>query len=356
QRQIERQLAPSFENLAHQVGDKMERMLYERARQLQFTAALPPFRDPSTPVAERQTVLESLHDSAPDYAWVGFADARGTVLAASQHLFVGDSATDLPWFRGARQQFYVGSVRAFPELAAAVPAVGADAPRFLEVAVPVNDGKGRFLGVIGAQLRWSWAREIQLSVVSDAARRDHLGVTLYAANGEAMLDSGGSGWTEPPEAPSGLSSRPGTRGTLTERTSGGTVYVTGYARTRGFRDYRGQGWLVVVRQPVADAFTQVQELRTRIWQLGLGLVVLLSVASWLVAARIERRLRAVALAADRIGDGDILTLMPLAHGDSALARMCGALGEMVGKFRTRQETLEAENARLAAHVKSADKR
>ena len=345
-RQIERQLGPSFENLAHQVGDKLDRTLYERTRQLQFTASLAPFRDVTAPVAERHAVLESLHDASPDYAWVGFADATGTVLAASQHLFEGAKATGDAWFRGARRQPFVGAVREFPALAGAVPAVGADAPRFLDLAVPVNTTNGQFLGVLGAHVRWSWARDVQLSVVPDAARREHLGVTIYAATGEVILDSGGSGWSEPPDAPPGLSDRPGTRGNLTEHAAGGTVYLTGYARTRGFRDYRGAGWLVVVRQPVADAFAPVPELRASILHAGLVLVVALGALSWIFAARIERRLRAVATAADRIGSGDILSLMPRPRGDSQLARMCAALGDMVGKFRERQESLEADNARL----------
>lgn len=347
-KQLERQVGPSFENLAHQVGDKLERTVYERYRQLQFTAGLAPLRDAATHVADRQRVLDSLHDASPDYAWVGFADARGSILAASQRLFVGEKAADLAWFRGARRQFFVGSVREFPELVAAVPTVGADAPRFLDLAVPVTSADGAFLGVLGAQVRWSWAREVQLSVIPDSARRERLGVTIYTASGEVVLDSGGSGWTAPPDAPPGLSERPGTRGTLTEQAAGDAAYVTGYARTRGFREYRGQGWLVVVRQPFAEAFAPEQELRNRIIRVGLGLVVMLVIVTWYFAARFERRIRAIATAAQRIGEGDVLTLMPQPAGDTELDRTCVALGDLVEKFRQRQDALELENARLAS--------
>lgn len=353
--QIEKTLAPSFENLAYQVGDKLERALYERGRQLQFTAGLAQFRDPTTPREARQAALEALHDASPDYAWVGFAEAGGTIQAASQHLFEGEDAKQHAWFRSARRQTYIGQPRAFPELARAVPAIGADAPRFIDLAVPITARGGQFLGVLGAQVRWSWARDVQLSVISDSARRERLGVTLYSTTNEVLLDSGASGWSEPPDAPADLSTRPGARGNLTEHSALGTVYLTGYARTRGYRDYRGQGWLVVVRQPVADAFAPVTALRNRILQLGIGFSLLLGLVSWLVAARIERRLRAVAIAAERIGDGDVLTLMPMPSGDSDLARMCAALGRMVEKFRTRQETLETTNARHVQRNRPAEK-
>lgn len=346
--QLERQLGAAFENHASQVADKLDRALYERYRALQFTASLPALRQAASTAAERHTILEALHDASPDYAWVGFADPAGTILAASQNLFTGEKLNESDWFRGARRQPFIGTVHASPELAAAVPSVGAEPPRFLDLGVPVNAPDGKFLGVLGAHLRWSWARDIQLSVIPESARRERLGVTVYTTASDVLLDSGSSGWSEPPEPPAGLASRPGTRGTLIERTSGGSIYLTGYARSRGFREYRGLGWLSVVRQPVADAFAPAQRLSRTITTFGLGLVAALCVVTWLVTARLERRFHAVALAADRIGSGDVLTLMPLPRDDSAFSKMCTALGDMVATFRTRQDTLEIENARLAA--------
>ncbi len=348
--QLRSQVGASFENLAYQVGDKLERTVYERYRQLRFTAELAPLRDAGSSVADRQRVIDALHDASSDYAWVGFADARGTVLAASQRLFVGEKADDLPWFRGARRQFFVGSVREFPELASAVPSVGGDAPRFLDLAVPVTSANGEFLGILGAQVRWSWAREVQLSVVPDALRRNRIGVTVYAANREVVLDSGGSGWTIPPDAPPDLSDRPGIRGVITEQAAGDVPSLAGYAGTRGFREYRGQRWLVVVRQPLAEAFAPAQELRRRFIWTGLGLVAALGLVTWIVSSRLERRIRAIATAAHRIGEGDILTLLPQPSGDTELDRTCVALGDLVEKFRRRQDTLETENARLAART------
>lgn len=347
-KQLQSQVGASFENLAYQVGDKLERTVYERYHQLKFTAGLSPLRDAASSVADRQRVLDALHDTSSDYAWVGFADARGTILAASQRLFVGEKADDLAWFRGARRQLFVGPVREFPELASAIPTVGGDAPRFLDLAVPVTSVTGEFLGILAAQIRWSWAREVQLSVVPDAARRQHIGVTVYAANRDVVLDSGGSGWTIPPEAPPNLSDRPAIRGVITEQAAGDVPYLAGYAGTRGFREYRGQRWLVVVRQPFAEAFAPAQELRGRIIRVGLGLVVALCLVTWFVSSRLERRIRAIATAAQRIGEGDVLTLLPQPSGDTELDRTCLALGDLVEKFRRRQDVLEAENARLTA--------
>ena len=104
--------------------------------------------------------------------------------------------------------------------------------------------------------------------------------------------------------------------------------------------------------PVAEAFAAVQALHQLILRLGTGLVVALSILCWMFTARFERRLRAVGTAAGRIGGGDVLALLPQPRGATEFDRMCSALGDMLGKFRQRQESLEAENTRLAARQNS----
>ena len=133
---------------------------------------------------------------------------------------------------------------------------------------------GQFLGVLAAQLNWSWAREVQAAVLTDAARRSHVGITLYNAKGEPLLDSGTSGWTEPAPVPTLPANARPTRGFFRETISGDTEYLTGYARSRGYRDFRGLGTLVAVRQPATELNAAVSALRRGIVAWGLSLSVL----------------------------------------------------------------------------------
>ena len=334
-RQLEHTLGPSFENLAYQVGDKLDRGLYERQRALEFTASLAPFRTVGTPAAQLRLALDGLLNSSPDFVWVGYADADGAIVSAAPRLLEGTEAGT--WFRSARRQSYLGSPHEFPELAREFLATGDDPnPRFLDLAVPVTDPNGKFLGVLGAHVRWCWARDTQSTVISETARRDHLGVTIYAADGEVLLDSHATGWTEPPPAPP-VGNRPGLRGSLTEDAKGDTTYLTGYARSRGFRTYRGLGWLVTVRQPVADAFAPVQELRRQLAKLGAALSGAAIVLIWLAAWYFTRRANAIAKAAGCVASGDVLALLPLPQGRDEFQKMCAALGVMVEKLRERRD-------------------
>jgi nitrogen fixation/metabolism regulation signal transduction histidine kinase len=76
--------------------------------------------------------------------------------------------------------------------------------------------------------------------------------------------------------------------------------------------------------------------------------------AWITLGRIARRLKAIALAADRIREGDILTVMPGAKGEGEMAHLCGAHGQMVSSLREQQANLEAENARLAARPRGPE--
>lgn len=345
-RHLERQLGPTFETLAFQISDKLDRSFYERVRELQFSAGLPPLRTPGTAPAERRRLLDSILDASPDLAWVGFVDLSGKIVSATQGLLENTSVAETAWFRGARERPSAGSVHEMPEFARRLQGSGDEtASRFVEIAVPVTNPDGRQTGVLAALVRWTTARTAQLSVVPEAASREHIGVTIYAPGGDVWLDSGGTGWTAPPEPPAVPDSKR-FRGSLTEAQTSGPPYLTGYARGRGFRDFRGLGWLVTVRQPVADAFAGVHTLQRSIAIWGFLITVALAVAAWRAAGRLARRLAAVATAARRIRQGDVLTVIPLQHGDSEIEKMCGAVGELVEDFRRKEEKIAAAQPKV----------
>ena len=346
-RELERPLGTSLEALAFQLSGTLDRTVYERSHELQFAATLTPLRSAATPPAERRHLLEALLAASPDFAWIGFATADGKIVSGTQGLLENTDAAVRPWFRGAQEQPFCGDVREVPELARDFRSPGGEPPRFLALAAPVTGTDGQFLGVLVAQLNWAWARDAQAALLTEEARRSRVSITVYSPKGDAMLDSGTSGWTEPAPAPVLPSNRRQARGFFWETISGDTEYLTGFARSRGYREFRGLGTLVAVRQPAAELTTSVAVLRRRILAWGLSLSALLAVASGMFAARVTRRLRAVGAAADRIRTGDALSLMPRRHGDQELDRMCGALDAMVEDFRAKQEKLDPEKSHPA---------
>ncbi|HVS51066.1 MAG TPA: cache and HAMP domain-containing protein [Opitutaceae bacterium] len=332
-RQLETHAAALMETYAFELADKLDRNLYAHQRTLQFIASVAPFSAPQATNAERTQTIEAALDSSPDFAWLGFADPSGTLVCTTQHLLENTRAAQQPWFRAPRDRPYLGGVHENAALAARVAEPSQEtSPRFVDLATAVHASTGEFLGVLVAELRWSWARDVQQSVVPDALRREHIDATVYSAAGEVLLDSGGSGWSDPPEAPSIPLTRRA-RGAFAENAADGTSYITGFARSPGVRDFRGLGGLVTVRQRSDAVFATVRELQRTIAIWGAVVALVLAIASWRFAGRHARRLAAVTLAADRIRGGDVLTTMPRAHDESELDRMCGAIDAMTAELR-----------------------
>jgi HAMP domain-containing protein len=350
-RRLEQQTTTIFETLAFQVSDKLDRAIYERYRDLQFTAGLAPLRSREAVAADRRQLLEAVQTAAPDFAWIGFANASGSVVTATERLFEGNAVEERPWFRAAREQSYVGPLHEIAQLAD--DSGGDSLPRrFMDLAVPVAGDTGQFVGVLAAHVRWgAWAREAQLSVVPDSARREHIDVTIYDPSGEVLLDSGGSGWNLPPEAPAIAMTR-GIRGSMHENTSAGVEFLTGYARSRGYREFRGLGWLITVRQPVADALVPVRALRRALLQLGALVGLLVIVVAWIAAGRLSSRLRSITASARLIRAGDVLTVMPPPHGNSEIDEACGAVSDLVEDLRSRPDASAPVSSGTEPHLKS----
>lgn len=349
QRELQRTLGDSFETLAFQLGDKLDRTVFERYRALVVASGLDPLRRPDTPPSERRRFLETLRESTPEFAWLGYADATGRVVTGTGGLFENTDVALRPWFRGARDQPFLGALREVPGLPREAPTdTDVDGvTRYLEVAVPVLAADGRFAGVLGGLIRWSWSREVQLSVVPEPVARQRIAASVYGNAGEVLLDSGALGWTHPPELPPIGDSRRA-RGSIIEKTPVGATFLTGFSRSRGFREYRGIGWITVVRQPVDRAFAAVDALRLSMLRWGAALALAGAGLAWFVASRHVRRLRAIGAAAQRVREGDILAVLPRPTDDSELSRMCRSVGDLVEDLRARPPASSPENAPAAA--------
>lgn len=331
-RQLEVQLGSTFETLAVQVSDKVDRVIGERQRELRLVCGLPPFRDGGS-AAEQRRILSGLQDASPDYVWIGFVDSKGRVIAATDGKHEGMQVAERTWFREGREQSFVSEPTTMePAPLGAGSFHETNASRIMELAVPVASASLELAGVIAAQLRWDWATDVQLSVIPESARRQLLGVTIYGSTLEVLLDSGGSGWTAPPAAP-GVPASGRLRGAMIEVAEGGTTYLTGYMRSRGFGDYAGLGWLTTVRQPVDRVFAPAWEFQRIITRWGFGFALFFFILSWVFGSKLARRIRAITAAARRIRSGDILAMIPRGKGQTEMDEMSGAVADLVEDLR-----------------------
>lgn len=332
QREVERATSRGFETVAVQTAGKIDQLLLDRRHLLQFVA-----RRVATIPADRADLLrddlDALLESQPDLAWAGLADHRGTVIAASQRQFERSSVERTLWFRSGQRAPSVGAIREVPELASLAALADDNSARVLEMAVPVVTSGHAAVGVLGAYLRWTAVHDIVRSVVPDTLSSEHVGVTLYDGAGVPLLDTGGLGWTQPPDAPAGQTGA-GPSGVFVERSLPRITCLTGYARVAGSRDGRGAGWMIAVRQPLSDVLAPVGRLRREILLGGTLLAIVFAELGWLLAMPVSRQLRRIATAAARIEQGDVLAMLPAEPGSGELARACDALRRLIERLRS----------------------
>jgi PAS domain S-box-containing protein len=127
-------------------------------------------------------------------------------------------------------------------------------------------------------------------------------------------------------------------------------YVTGFAKTQGYRDYPGLGWLVLVRQKAAVALAPARSLQYQVLVWGVGLGTLFAVLIGLSANRIVRPMLKIAAAANRIRQGDALAKIPLVRGQDELATLAESLRHLVSTLDEQQQELISLNEQLRLDI------
>ena len=352
---LENQIGEGLADLAVQTSDKLERGMFERYREVALIADRPSLADPNYDSARLARTLRRVQESFSFYEWIGVAGLDGKVKASGNGLLVGADVSNRPWFRQGLDGGYVGDVHEAVLLAKLLPPQ--DEPRrFVDVAFPYFDAAGKVQGVLGAHLSWKWARDVERSVVGSAVRKAPLEALIVNGEGRVLLG--------PPalagrllELESIRRARGGQRGQhLVERWPDGREYVVGYQKGTGFGNYPGLGWIVLVRQDVAQAYAPAHALRAHVLWSGAGLALLFSLVGVWVARGITRPLARLAAAATGLRQGAFgiaPTPIDTRPGDYAEIRTLGrSLNALVTDLEARRGQLEALNGTLEDMVEA----
>ncbi len=346
--QVKTSIGYGLAELALQTSDKLERGMYERYREVRLIAQRRGLR-PESPLARRRETLDQMQDSYGYYSWIGVAGMDGKVQVAAKGLLEGADVSKRPWFREALQGKHAGDVHEAVLLAKLLPQQQ-EPWRFVDVAFPVPDEAGQPQGVLGVHLSWQWARDVERSVIAPIAARRSVEALIVDAKGTVLL--GPPGWQGStlslPSLQAAAAHREG--GYLVEKWADGQSWLVGYARGRGYADYPGLGWTVLVRQNVDDAYAPVRRLRDYGLAAGVLLAGLCSLAGILVARRITRPLDQLAWSAHRIREGDTGAIDAGRGSYEEVEALSGTLNVLVTDLVHRRRELEHLNATLELRV------
>lgn len=286
-------------------------------------------------------LLEGLRQSLPEIEWAGFVDVGGTIITATDGVLVGQSVGQRPWFTQAFLGPMISDVHAGLLLDRHLPRLIEGEPRrFVDLSAPVVNAAGDVRGILGVALGWSWIEALRLNAATMLAGRVGVEIFLLGVDGTALLGSehlSAGGRFD-------LSRLPADRSYDIDGR-----YLVGVGRSRGFGEFRGLGWTVIVREPVSSAFAPAWRTSLVLFALVFAGGVIGAALAALAARRLTRRLKSLALAADRLRTGATETLA-LEPGRDEAGRIGRSLQALVGTLLRANRDLANLNAELDERV------
>jgi hypothetical protein len=316
---------------AEQMAGRLDLQMSERLNDIALAAATPGVFT-SGDVGVQREYLTKLQATNPTYAWIGFAGPDGIIKAATGGLLEGADGSERPWFARGSVQPSAIDVHDAKLLQKLLAPAGAEPLRFVDVTAPVHDGSGNLVGVLSGHLSWSWAAEVGRDVLSTIPDLKNSELLILSSSGIVLL------------GPRDLVGRP-----LDAISS--TDYVQQIAQTHGHNDYEGLGWMVLVRQPVADALAPIVDLDNAIFFSGLLLLAFAILAGRWIAHHITRPLSDIARDAEIARAGGEIKGPALRGSCREIDSLSETLSGTFSNLRRIQAELEETNSSLEERVR-----
>lgn len=333
--QLKLQVGSRLANRTVQMGEKIDRLIYEREGNILDTARvltdLDVLQSPSG-VRTRLNAIQKTHDG---FAWIGYADVNGKVLAASSGILEGGDISQRPWFRSALKAAYVGDVHGALMLEKLLNSHGAEPLRFLDIAMPLIDKNNILSGVLGAHLNVQSIQQLTLSMPSDEPSEFILlGEKNVVLIGPKNLQDKVL-WLSSVKA-----ARAGKIGYTIDQWPDGKNYLTGYSRSEGHKNYSGLGWIVLERQEIDIAFAPVQKLREQFIIWGIVFACIFALFGWIAASRVSRPLLDLTRSAEALPGDTLRREVPFVKSYREVVVLANALRNMIAEIAHREALLE----------------
>ncbi len=283
---LEREVGNTLAAQAYYFAELLDMTIGRQLMDLQSRAALLPelrLHEQPLKLAQWLTVIQR---SIPEYAWIGYANADGLIVASGNHVLEGHSVVDRDWYREGRQQARTVDLHDAKLLAASLPVRDDGQPwRFIDVTAPVIRRDGTLLGVLGAHLSWDWLIAQQQRFTSSLRLPHRVEVIVTSTDGSPRLLGVG---LEPHDARALHSHRDaalGNSGWSRETWPDGQTYLVGYTRHPGYGEGHQLNWVTLIRVPLREAVPLTHQSIVNVWLVVLGAALIFILAAWLLLQR-----------------------------------------------------------------------
>lgn len=340
-----------LQQLSWQMRDSLNRVTAGAVSNVMLLSELPQVRSFDQPEATRR-VLDSLQRGFADYAWIGVADPKGRVVAATNRMLEGVQVDARPWFASGLHGIRATDYHPAMLLNKLLPKA-ADPWRFIDISAPLVGDDGVVRGVVGVHMSWQWVRNRARELFTPALREYGAEVLVVRADGTVLLGPD-SLFEKKFDSPSLRLAQQGGTGSLREEGADGKVYLTGYSQTGNPGDPTTLQWAVLVRHTEDAALADARVLGRRMIGLSVLMASVLAICAALLARRLTRPMDALSGAIEQAIDatraGGRAAEIPVVHGFHEAQVLSQAMRELVRSEEEHRGALETMNQQLESTV------
>lgn len=343
---IKREIGNSLSETACQMADKLDYYMWCRIEGLKFVSEIDTLRELHD-LSNIQSMLNRLKKSFPSFLWIGFIDTKGIVLEATDSIRVGKDISKQAVYKEGLKGQYVGEVQQSVLVDNLLLKPMQEPKKSIDISTPVKDRNGKTIGVLAAHLSWEWARKIEESIRKPLHNRKQIELFIVSDRDNMVILGPKNMIGKILLLNSVKRAKTDYNSWELETWPDGRSYLTGYAFSKGYQNYKGLGWTVLVRQPKEVAFAPVKQLQNYILILGGVTSVLFAVIGWFTAGRVAAPLRQIAVAADNLSSGEKVEI-PEYKGITEIEMLSSSLRDLISSL-TQTETALGKMEILAHH-------
>lgn len=310
-----------------QMSDKLDHYMWSRYNEVSLLSKLDDLKDINNSEKIRN-LLEELKGNVPEYSWIGMVDPTGKVIASTGRILEGNDISSRPVYKEALNGPFIGDVHEAVLLAKLLPNPTGETMKFVDISIPIKDSAGNLKGILASHLSWEWAKEIESSIMQPLEKRKDLEVFIVSNKENTVLLGPKEMIGEKVNLKSIDKSKNGENSWMVESWQDGKEYLTGYVSENGYKNYKGLGWTIIVRQPTEVAYYPVENLKNFIIIVGVVSAVFFAIVGWITAGIIVKPLRKLTLAANQVRIGNKVEI-PKYKGIKDIEILSRSLGSLV---------------------------
>lgn len=241
-------------------------------------------------------------------------------------------ATESWWQEAKNNYVYVGENSLSPQRSA------------IDFAIRIDDSNGNFIGVRKVVMNLD---EI-INVIKDAQRNAEYPSTeimLLTHDGRLIYSTSDSKIYDDLSKESFFTSITQSQGEFEDQENQ-TGKLVAYSRSIGYSDYRGLGWILVIKYNTDEVLQPVSETIKFIEYATVATIIAAAVASWFVSKHLAKRITLLRNAASKIAEGDF-TIRVDTSGNDEIHDLAKDIDSMASDLKSSTDKLLA-NERLSA--------